>query len=168
MLIDSDEVWDDENWVKAMRYLNRDRGISAYRCYLKSYIKSPFYLIDDKRQGCKPHIFVRPDVEFKGVRGCGITPNEIMYDVFAHHFTAVKYKEEDVFKKCITSTLGDGATLVDMEKWKREVWANIPNVSNFHYNRGSEHIWKGIIKVGIEDLPKSIHNHPLVLGAING
>jgi hypothetical protein len=74
--------------------------------------------------------------------------------VYVHHFTMVREDDADVLTKAKTSTIGDGRDEpTDFRAWRERVWPAIPNVTNFHYNRGSEHVWRSISTITLDDLP---------------
>jgi hypothetical protein len=143
-IIDTDEVWNDIGWRRARWFLRHSKA-HCLSCIMPGYIKSEDYLIEDLGRGVKPVVFVRPWVDFSGVRGGGIKNREIMTNVSVDHYTAVRNEEDDIFKKFATSTAGDlYAKLVDMRLWKKRVWDRIPYVRRFHYNVGSEKVWDSI------------------------
>ena len=165
MIVDSDEVWDDENLLIAKnKYLKFGRKwVKSYKSKNVGYIKSLLYMIDDNNRAVRATVFVRPDVAFKGVRGSGIEPAIVMEDIFFHHVSYVRKTDELVFEKIRTSTIGDlGTKSVDLDLWKKNVWDKIPNVSNFHYTVGFEYVWKSIVKLDVEDLPKVLQTHPML------
>lgn len=160
LLIDTDEVWDDEGIRTARdKYLRQSGNVHCFRCCMYGYIKDIHYRIIEAN-GCKPPVFVRPWAKWDGVRGNKVGPACLMEDVYVHHITAVRDREEDVFKKFFTSSIGDGnVPMVDMNLWKKEVWDKIPDVQNFHYNCGSEKVWKGIEVISDEQLPLSLRRN---------
>ena len=168
MIVDSDEIWDDENLLRAKnKYLKFNRGIGAYRTRHWGCVKSLLYAIDDGGLGVQPMVFVRADCQFKGLRGSASEPSITMEDVKWYHASMVRKTEQDVFDKMITSTLGDGnVKCANMEWWKKNVWEKIPNVENFHYNIGFEYVWKKIFIIEPKDLPPTLRNHPLLKGVL--
>ena len=167
MIVDSDEIWDDENLLIAKnKYLKFNRNVKAYRTRHWGCVKSLLYIVDDEGKAVCPTVFIRKDCDFKGVRGSSSGPSFCMEDVMWFHASMVRKTEKDVFDKMVTSTLGDqGAALTDLAVWKRNIWDKLPNVENAHYNVGFEYVWKRIIVITKEDLPPTLRNHPLLEGA---
>lgn len=149
MLIDSDEIWDDENWKKAKRHLmyNPHR---AMHCKMHTYIKKPYFRIHPPERA-RPTVFINRTVrEMSGVRWHKIKPKFYMDDVFFHHYTLVRKNEEDIRRKIITSNQQDGANAVDVDWWMREVWDRMPDVNDFHISKGYENSWHSLVRIAPE------------------
>ena len=161
MMFDTDEVWDKLNLNIAKKYLVEGIEYNAIGANMHTYIKSPFYRVTPPEY-CKPTIFIRPvHNSILGIRGNYVTPRIIPKDLFFHHFTYVRYNEEDVFKKIDTTLIGDKEAevtteLVNMEKWKKNKWDKLPKATNFHTTKHFEKSWHKIKVIGTKDLPNSV------------
>lgn len=166
-LIDNDELWDKQNYEKAIYYLKKEPGYKAYRTQMYTYIKSPFYRIDPI-EALKPVCFIKPDLKDMGLepRGCAIKPFYTMQDVYCHHFVMVRQYPNNVFEKLIQSHITEKQPYERLDKWIPIVWNNIPNVpTSWTQQRGGFHMaigygknWKGIKQVNLADLPEVLHN----------
>jgi len=169
MLIDTDEVWDEQDLLRSQRYLESpaNRRINAFCCNLHTYVKSPFYRITPPEM-CKPTVFVRSNVhELLGVRGNKVKPSLVMPDVFMHHFTLVRNNINIIKHKIQLSNIGDGGPSVNINKWLINKWDKLgadPTVSDFHISKNFERSWKGIIKITKQDLPEVFQckDHPMI------
>lgn len=159
LLIDSDEVWDDSAWIKAMNFLRTaPPRINCFCSSMHTYIKTPRYRVaDDKGMQVKPRVFVRSHIGNIGIRGSSVTPMKMMDGVYVHHFALVRDSLDEVFRKMTSSRIGDRHVppLVDLNKWKAETWDKIPGPAQ-HYYQGCQGIWEKTIEVTKEDLPPSI------------
>lgn len=167
MIFDSDEVWDFANLEKAKKCLHTATMYNAIGSKMHTYIKSPFYRVVPPEM-CIPTVFIRPiHYTLQGIRGNGVAPRFVPEDLYFHHFTYVRFKEEDVFKKIHTSLLGDQedvpqTQLVDIEKWKREKWDKMPRAYNFHTTKSFEKSWHRLKTVRLEDLPESVRDKEII------
>ena len=167
MLFDADEVWDHANLQRAKKYLNNSLLYNSISAKMHTYLKSPFYRVSPPEM-CEPTVFIRPvHCELLGIRGNGVKPKLFTKDLFFHHFTYVRFKEKDVFKKIQTSLIGDRedvsqTQLVDLKKWKKEKWDKMPKVFNMHTTKHFEKSWRRIKKIKLIDLPKSLHNKKII------
>lgn len=162
LIIDVDEIWDYINLQKLFGKVICNPDYHAYSCSMYTYVKSPFYRVDPS-EICRPVVVVNSKLmtETYGPRWSGCSNRLICPDIFMHHFTYVREKEESVKNKLICVETGD--KMEYNKDWFEKVWPLIPNVKNFHATLGWEHSWKGIKTVKIEDLPLSVRNHPLIL-----
>jgi glycosyltransferase involved in cell wall biosynthesis len=171
LLIDSDEVWDETSWESAIDELGSAPDcVNGYTASMYTYIKSPLYRIEDKgRRQVRPRIFVRSNVDNIGIRGSGVAPVRYMPGVNIHHFALVRDSIEEVFRKMKTSHVGDKhpLSLVDLDKWKREVWDLIPGPA-YHYYDGCQAIWEKTIEISIEQLPEAVKNTLKQRELVNG
>lgn len=164
-LIDSDELWDIENYQKAIRILTENPGHKAYRTQMYTYIKSPFYRIDPP-ESLKPVCFIKSDLDDMGLepRGCGIHPFITMDNVWCHHFVFVRYHFNKVLEKLIQSHVSEKQPYEDMSKWIPEVWNKIPNYNKsvfpngMHPAIGFGHQWPAIRQIAYSELPEVLHN----------
>lgn len=155
LLIDTDEVWDNDNIERLKaRLVELPKITMSVACKMHTYIKSPFFRLDPE-EPCQPTIIVRATVKsISGCRGNGVKPKVVMPDIKFHHFTYVRDSEEKVFAKIKSSTFADGASLVDLDKWIKTKWDKLPDCTDFHTSKGYEHYWKGIKRVTKDDLPE--------------
>lgn len=167
MIFDSDEVWDRYNLEAAKRYMKRAVEYNSIACHMHTYLKSPFYRVDPPEM-CKPTVFVRPiHYQLQGIRGNHTAPRLLPHDLFFHHFTYVRDREEDIFEKIQTSLVGDQddvpmTQLVNIEEWKEKKWKNITRCKNLHTTAGFEPSWYRVQRININELPESCHNLPIV------
>jgi hypothetical protein len=158
MLVDTDEVWDEENLRRAVRYLIVDGGRSGVVCTrLYTYIKDVHYRIDPP-EPLMPVVFFNPKYgEMSGVRGNEVLPRSEVYNVWFHHFSYVRSSDELVFEKIRTSHIGDKLAHVDLDWWRREVWDVLPMVRGYlHTTKGYESCWQGVKVVSDEEVPCAI------------
>lgn len=168
MMIDTDEIWDYANLELAFkRILPNELVANSIAANMYTYIKSPFYRVEPSEM-CKPAVFVRavfPDMF--SIRGNCMLPRLVHPDLWFHHFTYVRESENEIFRKIQRTLYGDKedvpqSYLVDMEKWKREKWEQLPNCTDFHTTAEFETSWHSIQEVDIEDLPMTVQNKPIV------
>jgi hypothetical protein len=164
-LIDSDELWDNENYEKAIDFIKKNSNQKAYRTKMYTYLKSPFYRVDPP-EALSPVCFIRPDLKDMGMepRGCAIKPFVMMSNVYCHHFVFVRYHFNKVLEKLIQSHVSEKQPYENMSKWIPEVWNKIPNYNKkifpngMHPAIGFGHQWKNILKINIHKLPEVLHN----------
>jgi glycosyltransferase involved in cell wall biosynthesis len=161
LLIDSDEVWTEMAWERAMEYLfNAPADVQAFTCNMHTYIKDVLYMVDDTYgTQVKPTIFTRPMCICQGIRGNGADPRRFMAGVTVHHFALVRDDIDEVFRKMTTSRVGDryAPPLVHLETWQAEVWDKIPGPA-YHYYVGCAGVWQKTIEVDRDLLPYSVRN----------
>lgn len=164
MVIDTDEVWDAADLAEAKKRLATDTSSVRFSCRMRTYVKSCFYRVVPP-EFCHPTVFVRniPALKFIGPRGSSIAPSVHWPDVHFHHFTYVRQRDEDVFAKVRTSTIGDGCRTVDLVAWKREKWDRIPHAMDLHTTVGAARSWSRVIEVGSNDLPDDVRDNPVVM-----
>lgn len=162
LVVDSDELWNPEELQMAAEFIEDDGG-QAYKVALRTYIKSPFYMIEPT-EPCHPCAFVRRGVSMPGVRGNKTRGMKLIPGVYLHHYTAVRATEEAIARKIRQSNRADGQRAVDVDEWMRTVWDRLPEGSNLHYTAGFEDAWKGVRVIGEDELPKilRLQDHPLV------
>lgn len=167
MIFDTDEVWDFMNIERAKKLLSNSFNYNAIAANMHTYIKSPLYRVVPP-EFCKPTVFIRPIFhDLIGIRGNGVTPKFFDEGLFFHHFTYVRYNEEDVFEKIKTSLLGDqedvpATKLVNMKKWVIDKWNKMPRAYNFHTTKHFEKSWHRLKTIGIQDLPESVRETEIV------
>jgi len=89
MLIDTDEVWTEEAWKLAYEAFEKNPGVNAFRSFMRTYLKSPFFQIHPTIN-LNPTCFIRKGVPMLGVRGSDIPGTIIVTGMFFHHFTSVR------------------------------------------------------------------------------
>jgi hypothetical protein len=156
LLIDSDEVWDEIAWSNAKDWIfDKSKSINGFRCYMHTYIKDVKYRVSDEgHTQVAPVVFIRKSVGMLGIRGNATPGLSLMNNVFVHHFALVRDTIDEVFLKMRTSIVGDKHPyqLVDLDKWKREVWDNIPGVA-YHYYEMCSGVWNRTIEINNNELP---------------
>lgn len=147
MLVDTDEIWDNANIIRAKEYLINKPGFNAYRSRIYTYLKSIYYRVHPVEM-LEPVVFLNAHLEHMGeqARGCSITPIFYMKDVFYHHFVFVRKNFDLVLEKLINSHSSEGQAVEPLDWWIGEKWNKIPEGNNFQPAIGYQHIW-GSIKV---------------------
>lgn len=166
-LIDSDELWDDENYIKAKDFLRKNPDFPAYRTQMYTYIKSPLFRIDPP-EPLKPVCFIKNGLHDMGnePRGCTIKPFTTMTDVYYHHMVFVRMHFNKVLEKLIQSHVSEKQPYESMDKWIVEVWNKLPHVppswtnqrGGFHPAIGFGRNWKNIKIINKSELPRCLHN----------
>jgi hypothetical protein len=167
-LIDSDEIWDDNNYKKAIECLRNNPKYLAYRTDMYTYIKSPYYRIEPP-EPLKPVCFIKPNLKDMGnePRGCALKPFFHMNGVYIHHYVFVRNHFNKVLEKLIQSHVSEKQPYEDMSKWIPQVWNNLPNIpeswtrhrGGFHPAIGYGRNWKNLKKITDNEIPQIIH-HP--------
>lgn len=164
---DSDEIWEKEVFKKAKEYLRRSAYYNNVRCSMKTYIKSPYFMVDPPEYN-KPTCFIRPIFpKFPGVRGNHGKPSVLYSDIYFHHFSYVRKYEREVIEKIKTSFIGDQHCTfkclpVDLDEWYKNKWHNLPYSKNFHTTKGYEKSWSSIKEITKEDLPESLRDKDIL------
>lgn len=156
MLIDTDEVWDKAELSKALKdvYLNRHE-FDAFNINLHTYIKSLLFRINPP-EWCKPTVFIKSSVpKILGIRG-SMMPKRKLIDVFMHHFTYVRFNEQEVIDKIYRTAATEKVNLVNIEDWIKNKWDKLPYAENFHTVDYAKESWKSVDVIAFEDLPESI------------
>lgn len=160
LLIDSDEVWEEKDLKKLFAYAEENKDVPAFSISLHTYIKSMFYKITPK-EWCTPTVLIKSSVtEMPGARGHLIPGKMYCEDVYMHHFTYVRFKEEDVFKKIETTTATENVPIVNMTDWINNKWRKLPFAKNFHTVTYAATSWKEVSVVKLSEMPKVVLNHP--------
>ncbi len=157
MLIDTDEVWSYDHLDSAIDMLEMDNGRhSGFRTRMFTYIKKLNFIVWPP-EPCSPLVFVNNNIDrIHGVRGNSLQNTIIMQNIYFHHFTLIRNNEDEIFHKIALSNKGDNMKPVDIDKWRKEVWNNIPKVENFHMTKGYEHCWQGLRTVPNNFLPETM------------
>jgi FkbM family methyltransferase len=166
LIIDTDEVWDDENLTKLLDRAKNDKEHSGFFVSMHTYIKSPYYRITPK-EPCMPLVLYNlRNGGFCSARGCGMPDNDKKWygDIYMHHFTYVRESEDVLFKK-IKNIYEAEKTFydhIDLDEWKREKWDKLPSSTDIHTAKGYEHFWKGVKVITDKDLPVALKNNKLI------
>jgi hypothetical protein len=161
-LIDADELWDEENWEKAINHLKKYPDAKTYRTHLYQYIKSPYYRIEPAFD-LRPVCFIRPDLETLGdtARCCTLqVATDTMKGVWYHHFSHVRLSFNRVLEKIMTSHISEHCEYQDMSAWIPGVWNMLPDWNKqeykdgFHPNFAFRGNWSGIRAIEDKDLPE--------------
>jgi len=168
MLVDTDEVWEPSQLAQAVQRVAADREHCRFTCCMRTYVKSPLYLVRPAERCC-PTIFLRnvPDLVIHGPRGNQVGPTLKWQDLYFHHFTYVRQDEASVFAKIRTSAIGDIASNVDLDAWRRDKWDQLPFAVNLNTTVGYESSWARVVPVSRLDMPLALQDHPLILNATN-
>jgi hypothetical protein len=170
MLLDTDEVMDDAAWPVINLELEANAAtktpVLAYKCRLKTYIKSPFYQITPDVT-LQPVLFIHRAAVSPGVigiRGSSLAPKAALLDkVYLHHFTSVRNSLDLVWAKHETSCGSEKEPIVDKEEWVQTVWNRLPNAIDCLPLAKHKHLWAAVKVVTMADLPKAVYKNPLVL-----
>jgi hypothetical protein len=158
MLIDTDEVWDEDALKRAFCRIENLPERDCFSTRLYSYVKSIFYRVDPIDL-CRPTVFLRPSIKkLNGARGWNQPNRFLLYDVYFHHFTFVRFSELDIRKKFATSIEGDGEGAIgtSCDEWMGIQWLQLPFAFNFHYQAQVKGAWHRIKRVWKNDLPKPV------------
>lgn len=153
LIIDTDEVWDDDQLQKLIGTIINYPEYASYHSKMYTYIKSPLYRIKPQ-EPCQPVVAINLNMlktDDFGARFQKIHP-ALFTDVYFHHFSMVRATDEEIKEKMLLSAKADGNVQI-VDNWFENTWHKIPNVENFHYNKGFETCWQGIEKIGVNDLP---------------
>jgi len=168
MSIDTDEVFSICDINKLLKLSFDCHMFNAIHIKMYTYLKSPYYRVTNI-EACKPCILFRPIFErMYSTRGNGVNPLLIPEDIYMHHFTYVRSKEKDVFRKIWTSDAGDkddnpNVQLVNMDNWIKHKWMKIETAKNLHTTLGYEWSWESVKKIKINDLPETLRNKKILL-----
>lgn len=158
MLIDTDEIWDDKNLELAFKKIKQYPDRDCFSTRLFSYVKSIFYRIDPIEL-CRPTVFLRPTVKkLQGARGWEQPNRALLHEVYFHHFTFVRFSEDDIRKKFLTSIAGDGEGAVGFscDDWMDTKWKHLPYGELLHYQEQAKASWFRVKIVWKTELPLAI------------
>lgn len=164
-LIDTDEVWDDENYQRVLEAINSGRE-ENYRCRMYDYIKSPFYQIEPVsplRSMCFVHrSFVKPNA--LNIRGV-LLPGTNLDNVLFHHFCSVRKNVEEVWAKHAASCGIEREPIEDKQEWIERVWNKLPDAINLLPLKNHNRQWRSVKAVSVDSLPPVLRSNALVLSA---
>lgn len=160
-LIDSDEVWDKTNLVRARRFLEGRPNVPAYRTHMFTYLKSPYYRVSPP-EPLKPVCFINAKLPDMGLepRGCAIKPFVIMDNVWCHHYVFVREHFNKVLEKLIQSHVSEKQPYENMSRWIPEVWNRLPDwnrqmfPNGIHPAIGFGHSWKSLQTIRLDEIPE--------------
>lgn len=164
MLMDSDEIFHDNEIKKAKEFLINNPDHKAYRCHVRTFLKSPFYMVWPPEPLC-PTIYVKANQKNYGFepRGCGIKPFIVIENSYYCHYTWVRDHVNSVFIKIIQSHVSEKQPMHDIDTWITTIWNNLPRGKNLHIARGFAHNWLQIKQIPRSELPECIQGgHPVV------
>jgi hypothetical protein len=173
MHIDTDEIWDDDNLQRAIKFIQKNPRHKAYRSHIYTYIKSPLYRVTPI-EGLKPVVFTSsalPDLG-QSDRSCDM-PYILMDDnkgpILYHHYVYVRHSFNTVLEKIITSHVSENVEYQDMSKWIPEVWNKFPNIEGhwlegYHPHRDFKRNWMGVDQITKDQMPPVLkkHNYPIL------
>lgn len=144
-IVDADEVWNECAWNNSIDHLYNARNYNSFRCNMRTFIKSPEFEIIEGAGCVKPFVFVKGGTNYEGCRFSSFGSKIIMQDVCIDHYSLVKKSFEEMKRKFLACSMSEYGkdNLVDMEKWKANVWDKIPDGECYHFYKGCERIWKG-------------------------
>jgi hypothetical protein len=168
MLVDSDEVWDADALLLAIKKIyNTRQGYVAFRTRMHTYLKSPLYRVTPAWG--TPVVFLKePSLVLESARAWEAEPHALLEGIWFHHFTYVRQTPEQVRQKIRRSCVGDGDAdeeIVDLDWWFREKWGKLPMARELHPFAGQSEAWEGVEVIGPEHLPEAVREHPLVFRA---
>ena len=164
MILDSDEVWDDSDLVRALDYIHARPNRKVYRCQMRTYIKHPLYRLSNIEL-CQPVVFVNAKLpDMGGGWRANNLEGPVMPGVFFHHFIHVRKDFNSVFEKIITSHASEGYAYQNMGEWIPQVWDKLPELTGkwkagFHPNTEYPASWKGIEVISKDQLPNVLKNN---------
>ena len=153
MLIDTDEVWEEEQLDVAKEVMDKNPDTSIFKVSTKSYVKDVSYQIFPESP-LKPMTFFRKGTIISGIRGLDSKGKVSGLPVYYHHYTAVRKDFDTVWAKYIEGCHSEHETLVDKDKYK-ETWDNIPEGKNLMPLVKHKHQW-GRIKI-VEPIPSVVN-----------
>lgn len=162
-LIDSDELWSNADYKKAIEFLTANPDYNAYRTNMYTYVKSALYRVDPP-EPLKPVCFIKPNLPDMGMepRGCAIKPFIMMPDVWCHHFVFVRAHFNHVLEKLIQSHVSEKQPYESMDRWIPEVWNKLPNYNKSMFPNGAHPAigfgahWKRLKQIEIKELPECL------------
>ena len=165
-IIDTDEIYDDENLIKAKKYLIADNGKhDSFSCRINTYVKSPFYQVNPI-EPCSPVVFLKASVQgVTGVRCNRVGNRQRWEDVKYHHMCYVRVNDEDIRRKFYSIQVADGHASAN--DWLTRIWDNInyknlPYLKNLHPTIGAEKCWSSLIKINKSDMPIYLQRDPVL------
>jgi hypothetical protein len=165
MLIDTDEVWDDEGWKKAVLHIQNSKH-DFYTCMTHTFIKSPFYRVTPDAP-IYPVVFVKRELVKTGgpmnIRGSGLTGvTRKMLDVYYWHFCSVRKSLTEVWEKHIASCGTENEPIVNKEEWIKEKWNKLPFSTDLLPLAKHKSNWHAVETITIEELPRAVRNTEIV------
>lgn len=126
IVLDPDEFFDDETWVKLHEFMKNPNSSDAYCAVSQKVYWKDGWKADPDRD-CTPLILVRPSVRFVDKRVVGTSFGLI--DIYTHHFSWAR-TDMEVYEKI---THYAHANDFDTVKWFNDVWKTWePGVQDVH------------------------------------
>ncbi|MDD5394922.1 MAG: hypothetical protein PHE17_18040 [Thiothrix sp.] len=167
MVIDTDEVPGKGFWKTMLPILDENLKVKyPARGYTTDWIaalKSPFYWVSPNSD-YHPTVFIHRDAAGeigKSIRGIDILRKQYVPAPLLH-FTAVRRSLTDVWTKVEASCKAEKLDTVPKAIWVAQVWNKLPYAHDLHYAAQFRGAWKGCREVGLEELPKELHENPIV------
>lgn len=152
LAVDADEVWEDQYFENAKRFLV-DHPYVAYRSNMHTYLKTPFYRVDPPF-GSPTTFFRDPRQLLASPRGCQ-SPAMQLENVWMHHYTYVRETRTAVERKLHQSCLADGGETV-VPKWMERVYDFLPAGEYLHAFTRWAPVWNRVEKIWLSDFPKAM------------
>jgi hypothetical protein len=167
MMIDTDEVWDDENMERALGFIKMCPNKDAYKSAMYTYIKSPLWRVTPI-EPLEPVCFIKADINnidalSMGERGSKIKNVITIRDRHKqkshfHHFVYVRNNFNSILEKILTSHVSENTEYEDMSKWIPNVWNKLPEIpkEGIHPAIGFHRNWKSLDEISLDKLPKVV------------
>lgn len=160
LIIDTDEIWDSRELCRLIDYAKKNADVPAFSVSLHTYIKSIFYRISPK-EWCQPTVLIKSSIpSIDGIRGHAIKNKKYLEDVYMHHFTYVRFDENDVLKKIHNTAVTENVRLVNMKDWVANKWNKLPDATDFHTVDYAKKSWQSVKVVTVDDLPEVFKYQP--------
>jgi hypothetical protein len=159
MLVDADEIWEDTQIHIAKDVIVREPFFEAYRCNVKTYIKSPYYRIAPP-EPIEPVAFVRGGLKDYGklIRCCDMEKKMCMQGVFYHHFSYVRKDFNSILYKFFNSHHSEQQATEPLDYWISK-WNNLPKGNFLHPAIGFQDCWHHVDVIKRWDLPKVLRDN---------
>jgi hypothetical protein len=163
LVIDTDEIWEDDQIMKLRAEMEGDNETFFFRSHLHTYLKSVLYQVwplepADITVGLAstnvPEVIGRfhPWGKCTGMRH---KQTGLVY----HHMAYVRESEDKIRDKFRTTSNQESTP--SNPNWFGRVWDKLPFGYNLHMSPGLEHLWEQAHGLLPLMLPDSIRRHPL-------
>ena len=159
MLVDADEIWEYDDIVKAKKIIELNPDYDAYRCNVRTYIKSPYYRIEPA-ESIEPVVFVRGGMNDYGqlIRCCDLKNHICMQGVFFHHFSYVRKSFHSVMMKFFNSHHSEKQPTEPLDYWISK-WNALPAGKNLHPAIGFQKCWDHVEVIKKDKLPEVLQKN---------
>jgi len=162
LLIDTDEVWDEENLKKLFAASEKvDTDIDAIRVRMHEYIKSPLFRIEPTPP-LMPVVLVRNKVKYTAVR-CSEAESKGETEIFFHHFTLVRRTLKEIIEKQQACCDIENEPAVDWELWTKHKWNKLPGAFHIKPLANHQQAWAKVKVINIKDLPEPVQKSELTI-----